>query len=115
MHYLVFAQNRDNVYLITYRRSQLPVWCQHEIFYWRTREKDEIDFVLYGEKGLHAFEIKRKAHLTSKDFKALKLFAQDYPPAKLYMLYGGSESYYEGEIRVEPFTKFIMQLNLALQ
>lgn len=82
----------------------------YEIFYWRTREKDEVDFILYGDKGLYAFEIKRKAHLSSNDFKGLKLFMNDYPMAKPFLLYGGSQSYYENDIRVEPFATFITQL-----
>ena len=87
----------------------------YEIYYWRTRSKEEIDFVMYGEKGLYAFEIKRKSHLSPQDFKALKLFAQDYPMAKTYLLYGGNQSYFEGNIRVEPIATFITQLHGLLE
>jgi predicted AAA+ superfamily ATPase len=82
----------------------------YEIYYWRTKNKEEIDFVLYGKLGLYAFEIKRKANLSTNDFKGLKLFAEDYPMAKLYMLYGGNQSYFENNIRVESFTNFIKNL-----
>lgn len=78
--------------------------------YWRTREQKEVDFVLYGNKGFHAFEIKRKAQLRSKDFQGLKIFAQDYPEANLYLLYGGQESYYEGKIKVIPFQEALVNL-----
>lgn len=86
----------------------------YEIFYWRTRTKEEVDFILYGPKGLHAFEIKRKMYLTPRDFHGLRLFGEDYPMAKLHLLYGGSKSYYEGNIQVEPFEKFLTQLREVL-
>jgi len=82
----------------------------YEIYYWRTRAKEEVDFILYGKKGLHAVEIKRKANLTSHDFKGLQLFQEDYPMAKLYMLYGGSQSYHERNIRVIPITEFLKNI-----
>ena len=31
----------------------------YTLYYWRTSNNIEVDFVLYGPKGLHAFEIKR--------------------------------------------------------
>lgn len=82
----------------------------YDIYYWRTRSQEEVDFILYGPKGLHAFEIKRKSHLSNNDFSGLKLFGQDYPIANRYLLYGGTKSYYEGNIRVEPFAQFITSL-----
>lgn len=69
-----------------------------------------MDFVLYGNKGFSAFEIKRKARLDTKDFKGLKTFSEDYPEAKLYLLYGGKESYHEGKIEVMPFCKALESL-----
>lgn len=87
----------------------------YEIYYWRTRAKEEVDFIMYGEKGLHAFEIKRKTYLSPQDFKGLKLFLQDYPMAKAYLLYGGNQSYCEGNIHVEPFVPFVKKLYTVLR
>ena len=42
-------------------------------------EKKEVDFVLYGNHGFHASEIKGKALLDKKDFSGLRAFANDYP------------------------------------
>lgn len=86
----------------------------YEIYYWRTRNKEEVDFILYGEKGLYAFEIKRKARLSAYDFKSLNLFLEDYPMAKPIMLYGGTESYFEGNIKVEPINNFLKNLDKNL-
>ncbi len=82
----------------------------YSFHYWRTRDQKEVDFILYGTKGFLAFEIKRKTYLNRKDFQGLKTFAQDYPEAKLYLLYGGQERYYEGEIEVIPFKEALMSL-----
>jgi predicted AAA+ superfamily ATPase len=37
----------------------------YSIHYWRTTDNREVDFVLYGEKGILAFEIKRTARIGS--------------------------------------------------
>lgn len=82
----------------------------YNFFYWRTKDQKEVDFVLYGNNGFHAFEIKRKEKLYSSDFANLKIFAQDYPEAKLYLLYGGSEDYFEADVHVIPYGNALMQL-----
>ncbi len=82
----------------------------YELYYWRTREKQEVDFVLYGEKGLHAFEIKHASRLSPKDFQHLRLFQQDYPEAKTYLFYGGNRQYYENDILVIPFQAGLLAL-----
>ncbi|MCW5588649.1 MAG: ATP-binding protein [Legionellales bacterium] len=86
----------------------------YTISYWRTRDQKEVDFVLYGKKGFFAFEIKRKTRLDQHDFKGLKIFGEDYPEARLYLLYGGNESYYEGDIQVLPFVKALPMLDQLL-
>jgi len=87
----------------------------YSFYYWRTRDGKEVDFILYGNKGFIAFEIKRKTRLDTKDFKGLKAFAEDYPEAKLYLLYGGQEEYYEGNIQVLPFQDALQNLSGMLK
>lgn len=79
-------------------------------YYWRTGNDVEVDFILYGERGLFAFEIKRKRRYDSQDFKGLKSFAKDYPMAKLFLLYGGDDEFYEDNITVLPVTKALKNL-----
>jgi len=83
---------------------------EYEFYYWRTENQQEVDFVLYGNNGFLAFEIKRKEKLYSSDFSGLKAFANDYPEAKLFMLYGGSEKYMESNIQVIPFKQALIDL-----
>lgn len=86
----------------------------YSFYYWRTRDKKEVDFILYGKNGFFAFEIKRKVRLDTKDFKGLKIFAEDYPEAKIYMLYGGDETYFEGNVQVVPFKQVLKKLSKIL-
>lgn len=44
----------------------------------------------------------------------LKLFGQDYPEAKLYLLYGGNEAYYENKIHVLPLVDAFKTLSQLL-
>ena len=88
---------------------------RYQIYFWRTRNNVEVDFILYGEHGLHAFEIKRKRTLDHKDFSGLKAFAKDYPMAHLTLIYGGSEQLYVDNIHVLPIEKALFTLLEILQ
>jgi predicted AAA+ superfamily ATPase len=81
-----------------------------EIFYWRTHSGQEVDFILYGERGIFAFEIKRKQKLSTSDTKALELFQSDYPMAKCFLLYGGTRPYAQIDTTVMPFSEAIKAL-----
>jgi len=59
------------------------------IYYWRTRDKLEVDFVLYGENGLYAIEVKRSSVIRSRELRGLLAFLSDYPMAKAIVLYNG--------------------------
>jgi uncharacterized protein len=74
----------------------------YQISYWRTFNQTEVDFVLYGERGIKAFEVKRTAKVRLKELQGLKLFLKDYPMAKAFYLYGGSRTYQEGNIEIIP-------------
>jgi predicted AAA+ superfamily ATPase len=72
------------------------------IYYWVTSNKIEVDFVLYGNKGLKAFEIKRSARISTEMMRGLKAFSKDYPGAKTYLIYGGERRLHEGDIDILP-------------
>ena len=83
---------------------------EYEIYYWRTRGQIELDFVLYGPRGLLAFEIKRNRNIAHKDLRALNEFGKDYPEAKLFLIYGGEDERLEHGIRILPYAIAIQQL-----
>ena len=66
----------------------------YSLFYWRTRGGLEVDFVLYGPRGLVAIEVKRSRNPSTKDTRALREFRKDYPPAKCYLFHGGETPLY---------------------
>ncbi len=82
----------------------------YQFFYWRTSNDVEVDFIAYGERGLIAFEIKRKRSISSSDLRGLKAFKSDYDVAKLYLIYGGDHEEYHGDITAIPFEKALFRL-----
>jgi len=88
---------------------------EYNLYYWRTSNGVEVDFILYGPKGLLAFEIKRSSRISKKNLNGLRLFANDYPDAKLYMLYGGSRQEYVNNISILPVEKALKELPAILQ
>jgi predicted AAA+ superfamily ATPase len=86
----------------------------YKIFYWRTSNGREVDFVLYGPKGLLSFEIKRTSRITSAMLGSLKSFLADYPMAKAYFVYGGNRRMYEGKIEVVPVLEILKNLKTLL-
>lgn len=86
----------------------------YSIYFWRTQSQHEVDFVLYGEKGLFGFEIKRAKTIIREDLRSLKLFADDYPEAKLFILYGGKEKLYFNNIIALPFVEALKELPTLL-
>lgn len=82
----------------------------YRMYFWRTRAGHEVDFVLYGEKGLHAIEVKRNARVTPDVLRGLLAFIEEYPSAQPFLVYGGTREYYEGSIRVIPVERFFQLL-----
>lgn len=82
----------------------------YNIFYWMASNNMEVDFVLYGNKGILAFEIKRTAKVSSSMLKGLKAFQKDYPKAKTYFIYGGERILREGNIEILPIKDTLKKL-----
>lgn len=82
----------------------------YSIHYWRTADGREVDFVLYGEKGIRAFEVKRAAKPSGSDFAGLHAFLKDYPMARAILLYGGSRRQREGPVELVPLHEALPQL-----
>lgn len=87
----------------------------YEVFYWRTQDhKNEVDFVLYGERGLKAIEVKLSNKIRPKDSKGLLEFLKDYPKAEAFLLYTGKRSYVLNNIHILPVEKFLKKMFLLL-
>ena len=87
----------------------------HELYYWRTSNGIEVNFIVYGEKGLWAFEIKHSKQITPRMLRGLREFKQDYPIAQCYLLYLGSEPlYFDQEIKAYPMAWALKHLSELL-
>ena len=86
----------------------------YQISFWRTRNGLEVDFVLYGPRGLLAIEIKRSTQIQPKDTRALREFKKDYPPAKCLVFYGGPSPVYMDDVTVLPVEHALRNLGQIL-
>lgn len=86
----------------------------YELHFWRTRDHKEVDFVLYGERGLVAIEVKRSSTYREADLATLRLFQGDYPMARCFLFYGGSRAYEIDGIRVLPLATALPELEALL-
>jgi predicted AAA+ superfamily ATPase len=82
----------------------------YSLHYFRTAAGHEVDFVLYGERGLVAVEVKGSPRVRSEDPSGLGASLADYPMAKAFVVYGGSRAYREEGIDVVPVSSFLREL-----
>lgn len=80
------------------------------LYFWRTSDGTEVDFIAYGPHGLFAFEVKAKAYVDKKDTRGLRAFRADFPMAKLLLVYGGDRLEYDNDIEIMPIEHALKQL-----
>jgi predicted AAA+ superfamily ATPase len=95
--------------------QHLRAWCDytrapHQLHYWLTRTGVEVDFIVYGELGLFAVEVKHSNRVRPEDLKGLRAFAQDYPQSRNYFLYRGEERLLIDGILCLPCEEFLRSL-----
>jgi len=78
----------------------------NKLYYWRSKQGHEVDFVVYGKSGITAIEVKRKGNVNQKDLKGLRMFLKDYPTAKASLFYGGNETRFIDNITIAPIQSF---------
>lgn len=86
----------------------------YDLYYWRTTHQQEVDFILYGEKGLLAIEVKRTNYIRARDLGGLRAFLKDYPMATAYLFYGGNERQYRYGIELIPLETAMKNLSQIL-
>jgi predicted AAA+ superfamily ATPase len=95
--------------------QHLHAWCdyshgKHTLHYWQTRSRNEVDFVLYGESGIYAIEVKNARRADSSDFTSLRHFAEDYPQSRRYLLYRGEDRLTRDGVLCMPCEEFLRTL-----
>ena len=96
--------------------QHLRAWCDyssaaHQLSYWQTKTQVEVDFVVYGASGLFAIEVKNTDKVRRNDLKGLKAFGTDYPEAKRYLLYRGTERLLVDGVLCLPCDAFLAELS----
>ena len=87
-----------------------PGSARSDLYFWRTRGGTEVDFVVYGETGLHAFEVKNARTVQRGDLRGLRTFRTDYPEAEAALLYRGDERLRIDGIWCLPVSNFLREL-----
>lgn len=105
----------DGLSLESLIAQHLRSWCdysegRHKLYYWQTRSRVEVDFVIYGESGLYAFEVKNSNRCDRSDLSALRSFGEDYPEAKRCLLYRGKDRLKIDDVLCIPCDEFLLNL-----
>jgi uncharacterized protein len=95
--------------------QHLRAWCDytrtpHQLQYWHTRTGVEVDFIVYGDSGLFAIEVKNSNRIRPEDLRGLRAFAEDYGQAQRYFLYRGDERMLIDGVLCLPCEEFLTTL-----
>lgn len=95
--------------------QHLRAWCDysddnHQLYYWQTRSKVEVDFIIYGKGCFYALEVKNSAHVRPEDLRGLKSFGEDFPESHRWLLYRGRERLLRDGVLCVPCKEFLLQL-----
>ena len=83
----------------------------NELFFWRTKNGVEVDFVVYGENEFMALEVKNASHAERLDASSLEAFISDYPEARGCLLYRGNRKLQlTPHVTAIPVESFLMEL-----
>ena len=83
-----------------------------KLYYWRTYNGAEVDFVMYGSDMFCAIEVKNASRLRPEDFRGLRSFVAMYPMVKhTVMLYRGSEHLLVDNVHCIPVDSFLKRLH----
>ena len=82
----------------------------HRVFYWQTRSQVEVDFVVYGQSGLYAVEVKNSGQIHPEDLRSLRSFGDDYPGSRRYFVYRGKTRLVQNGVLCLPCEEFLLSL-----
>lgn len=95
--------------------QSLRAWISYrggdnKLYYWRTHSGLEVDFVIYGEDGIYAIEVKNSSKIKVEYLKGLKAFLKEYPESKCALLYRGRERLKRDDILCMNIDEFLLNL-----
>ena len=83
----------------------------HQLHFWQTSSKVEVDFIVSGPACFCAIEVKNGMTIHPSDFRGLETFAEDYPDAEKILLYRGKHRYKERGVLCCPVDEFLLQID----
>lgn len=95
--------------------QHLRAWLDYSektgsLYFWQTKSGLEVDFIIYGEIGFYALEVKSSLHIRLQDLRGLQEFQKDYPDSTCILLYGGKERLKQAGILCIPVSDFLVAL-----
>ncbi|MGM0366535.1 MAG: ATP-binding protein [Actinomycetota bacterium] len=81
-----------------------------KLYYWRTKAGTEVDFIVYGEDGFWAIEVKNTRNVYRNELRPLKTFCNDYPKCKPIFVYRGNEKLLIDNILCIPCDTFLKSI-----
>jgi len=81
-----------------------------DLFFWRTRSGVEVDFVIYGEDGFWAIEVKNSRRIRPEDLRSLRAFGEEFPESRNLLLYRGKERLSQAGVTCLPCEDFLARL-----
>jgi predicted AAA+ superfamily ATPase len=96
--------------------QHLRAWCDysegnHRLYFWRGPVSAEVDFVLCGDRGLWALEVKTSETIHPEHLLGLHTFQRTFPESKLILLYGGTHLLRRGDVCCIPLEWFLRELH----
>lgn len=96
--------------------QHLKAWVEaqtemHELAFWRTRSKLEVDFIVYGPDTFLAIEVKHSETVHPQDLKGLLAFQADYPECTPFLLYRGKRRLKIRDILCIPCEEFLLSIH----
>jgi uncharacterized protein len=95
--------------------QHIRAWLEYgsstsKLYYWHTKAGSEVDFIIYGEDGFWAIEVKNSLKIHSRDMRALNSFNIDYPECTPILLYRGKETLKINNVICLPCEVFLKNL-----
>ncbi|MDE2660055.1 MAG: DUF4143 domain-containing protein [Acidobacteriota bacterium] len=118
---MLLTTSKDGARALQHNRSgaqHLRAWSDTShrsaaLYFWRTKSGSEVDFVVYGEDGLWAFEVHNSIRVRNRDLRGLRAFLEDYPEPQARLLYRETERLHIEEIRCEPCGPYLAGISPA--
>jgi uncharacterized protein len=95
--------------------QHLRAWISYggdvcDLYFWRTKSGNEVDFVVYGKETFYGIEVKNATKIHPKSVSGLLSFKEDYPEAQTCLLYRGKERIRIKNVLCMPCEEFLLNL-----